>query len=626
MAFQVSPGVNVTEIDKTERVSPAVTSDAAIAAGFKWGPVDKITTITSERDLVAEYGKPDNDTAANWLTASSFLAYGGTLQVIRTAGTDAKNGATSTTYPATGTVSILQAGDGYSVATVGGGAGTNLVAVGTTVDQVGGAGLQVDIDSISTNGGIITGVSPAVAPSVNYAADGTAITVYAAVTGGDGNAVIKIVKDSGGNAVENFTTTVVYGGTGYATGVDVATSATTSTVTFANNTKFDVDIETIGGSGQVTNASLSGIDSGHGLEVGDLIVVTGDTGSDDDDLVLKFTGTSSAVLVKNEDEYDAGATLGAASFLARYAGALGNSLRISVFHDGTFSGWSQNFTQNGATVAVDYSSKFDREPGTSNYVKTKNGGTNTNDEIHVVVVDTTGDISGIPGTILEKYAHVSLVTDAKDENGNSNYYQDVIRRDSKYIYATGQWDQLASADDWEGVVSSSTNVFDTVTTEGYSLDISGGVADNSGTGANSDTSRYTGGSKGYGLLRDTDTTDVGIVISGDATKQIQQDVISNVAEYRKDVIAVISPASDDGKTSVIGTATNETKATALDTWQTNLAISSSYAVADSGYKRMYDAYNDVYRDVPLNGDIAGLMVRTENNQDAWWSPAGFTRG
>jgi hypothetical protein len=284
------------------------------------------------------------------------------------------------------------------------------------------------------------------------------------------------------------------------------------------------------------------------------------------------------------------------------------------------------YIQNGKQVNVSFEALFDRAPGTSNYVLSKNGNVSINDEVHVVVVDAAGDISGRAGTVLEKFAHISLASDAKDENGNSNYIKDVIRNNGKYIYATGQWDQIAVG--WESVTSTSTTVLSGAS-EGLSVRLAGGVGSNdvaTSTSGNGDAARYTADQKGYGLLRDTDTTDVGIVISGDATKQIQQDVISNVAEYRKDAIAVISPASDDGKTSVIGTATNETKATALDTWQTNLAISSSYAVADSGYKRMYDAYNDVYRDVPLNGDIAGLMVRTENNQDAWWSPAGFTRG
>ena len=434
MAFQVSPGVNVTEIDKTERVSPVVTSAAVIAAGFKWGPVDKITTVTSERELVSTYGKPDGDTAANWLTASSFLAYGGSLQVIRTVGTDAANGHTNTDNEAT----------------------------------------------------------------VN--------------------------------------------------------------------------------------------------------------------------------LIRNEDEYDAGATLGNGAFVARYPGALGNSLQIGVFHDGTFADWKRNYIQNGISTSIDYSSLFDRAPGTSNYVLTRNGVVSIGDEIHIVVVDRTGDISGIPGTILEKYAHVSLASDAKDENGNSNYHRDVIRNNSKYIYSTGNWSDGGETIDteWDAITSTTTdNVVDISTP--LDLDIELGAAGNNNSYGNGDAARYTADQKGYGLLRDTDTTDVGIVISGDASSTLQGQLISDVAEYRKDAIAVISPERGDAKTAVISTGTNSTKAAALVTWA-NALTSSSYGVADSGYKRMYDAYNDVYRDVPLNGDIAGLMVRTENNQDAWWSPAGFTRG
>ena len=130
---------------------------------------------------------------------------------------------------------------------------------------------------------------------------------------------------------------------------------------------------------------------------------------------------------------------------------------------------------------------------------------------------------------------------------------------------------------------------------------------------------------GWDYFADAESVDVSLLLSGDASSTLQGQLISDVAEYRKDAIAVISPERGTAKTAVISTGTNSTKAAALVTWA-NALTSSSYGVADSGYKRMYDAYNDVYRDVPLNGDIAGLMVRTENNQDAWWSPAGFTRG
>ena len=621
MAFQVSPGVNVTEIDKTERVSPAVTSDAAIAAGFKWGPVDKITTITSERDLVAEYGKPDNDTAANWLTASSFLAYGGILQVIRTAGTDAKN-AVSNSAGTTGTGTIVNDGAGYSVGTLD--TNANLFSVGETPVQGATTGLKLDV--VANTSGVVTGVTVNAVPTVEYT-DGE--TFYVSIIAGSQDAIVKVVKGTGA-AKEDYAVTVISGGSNYAPGTTSAVSVLESKT--HDNTKYDISVDQIGAGGIVTAASFTGLSAGHGLVDGDMVVDNSGTG--ENELVLKFTGGASAVLVKNEDQYDAGVSLSTSAFVARYPGALGNGITVSVFHDGTIGGWEQTHIQNGASKVVEYGALFDRDPGTSNYVLTKNNNNVIGDEIHIVVIDAGGDISGIRGTVLEKYAHVSLASDAKDENGNSNYYKDVIRRDSKYIYASGQWDDLGGtiAGSWEAATSATTGTLENSTianetnTDSQEFALTGGVADNTSSGGNGDAARYTADQKGYGLLRDTDTTDVGIVISGDATSQIQSDVISNVAEYRKDAIAVISPEnSSSTKGVIIGTGTNSTKADALVAWA-NALTSSSYGVADSGYKRMYDAYNDVYRDVPLNGDIAGLMVRTENNQDAWWSPAGFTRG
>ena len=521
MAFQVSPGVNITEIDKTDRVSPAATSDAAIAAGFQWGPSNKLTTITSERELVSVFGKPDADPAANWLTASSFLSYGGSLQVIRTLDTAGMNASSS-------------------------------------------AGVSKGFQSVYYGNG----------ESAAWQASQTHTGVSLSV-GGSG-ATVTIVTDAQGE-IESIEVTAA--GTGYD----------------------ENDTTTVTDPGSTSNTVSIAVDT-------------------------LISGGGNVVLIENEDQFDAGATLGTASFLARYPGALGNGIEVKLVHTDGFIGWDSMYIQNGKQVNISFEALFDRAPGTSNYVLSKNGNVAINDEVNVVVVDAAGDISGRAGTVLEKFAHVSLASDAKDENGNSNYIKDVIRNNGKYIYATGQWDQIATG--WESATATSTTVLSGAP-EGLSVRLAGGVGDNAvatATSGNGDAARYTADQKGYGLLRDVDTTDVGILISGNASVALQQNLIDNVAEYRKDAITVISPERGTARTAIIGTGTNATKATALTTWQTTLGKSSSYAIADSGYKRMYDPYNDVYRDIPLNGDIAGLIVRTENNQDAWWSPAGFTRG
>ncbi len=526
MAFQISPGVNVSEIDASLRVSPVSTSDAAIAAGFQWGPSNKITTVSSETELAKVFGKPDGDTAANWLTAASFLAYSSALQVIRTVGTDAKN-ATS--------------------------------GVGTT--------------------GAISSVDFAAANAAWQASQThTGITV----TGGGGDGRVTITTDAQGDVTSVVVTTA---GTGYEEG-----------------------------------DSFSQVDPG---STSSTVLITVDT--------VVSTGTAPPT-VANEDAYDAG-TLDAETdaFIARYPGILGNSLEVKVLHQPAagLTGWDSLYMQNGKQTNVSFEALFDRAPNTSNYVLTKNGNVDVNDEVHVVVVDGTGDISGIAGTVLEKYAHISLATDAKGEEGSSIYIKDVIRRESKYIYATGNFTQIHAG--WNTDNASTTTTAFTDVTIPYSVRLAGGAGANTtvSTAGNADAARYDlTNNEGYALLRDTDVVDVGIIISGDASITLQQNLIDNVAEHRKDAIVVVSPENGTAKTAIIGTGTNSTKASALDVWvnSNNLSRSTSYAVADSGYKRMYDAHNDVYRNVPLNGDIAGLMARTDRTNDAWWSPAGYTRG
>ena len=526
MAFQISPGVNVSEIDASLRVSPVSTSDAAIAAGFQWGPSNQITTVSSESEMATIFGKPDGDTAANWLTAASFLAYSGALQVIRTVGTDAKN-ATS--------------------------------GVGTV-----GAISSVDFDT----------------QSAPWQASQTHPAVV--VAGGAGDGRVTITTDAQGDVTSVVVTTA---GTGYEEG----------------------------DSGSITDPH-SGTSS--------TIVLTVDT--------VVSTGTAPPT-VANEDAYDAGALDAETdAFIARYPGVLGNSLEVKVLHQGGFSGWDSSYMQNGKQTNVSFEAIFDRAPDTSNYVLTKNGNIDVNDEVHVVVVDGTGDISGVAGTVLEKYAHLSLATDAKGEEGSSIYIKDVIRRESKYIYATGDFRQIHIG--WNSDNTSTTTTAFTDVTIPYSVRLAGGAGANTtdSTAANADAARYDlTNNEGYALLRDTDVVDVGIIISGDASITLQQNLIDNVAEHRKDAIVVVSPENGTAKTAIISASnSNSEKAAALGVWVNsgNLSRSSSYAVADSGYKRMYDAHNDVYRNVPLNGDIAGLMVRTDQTNDAWWSPAGFTRG
>ena len=250
-----------------------------------------------------------------------------------------------------------------------------------------------------------------------------------------------------------------------------------------------------------------------------------------------------------------------------------------------------------------YYDSVDGAPGTSAYVSDRSG---SNDEIHVVVVDEDGGISGTPGEVIETFSKLSKASDAKTPQGGTNYYPTVIKNQSNYIY----WmDHNTAGSNWGSAAASTT--FTAVNTPSNES-LSGG----------SDGSTVTTGElkSAYDLFADADTVDVGLIMAGkgDAT---HIDNLITIAENRKDAVLFASPERAD----VVDITNSNT--------QTNNVIgffdgirSSSYVVFDSGYKYCYDRYNDVYRYVPLNGDVSGLAARTDLTADAWYSPAGFNRG
>jgi len=242
-------------------------------------------------------------------------------------------------------------------------------------------------------------------------------------------------------------------------------------------------------------------------------------------------------------------------------------------------------------------------PGTSPYATSKGG---SNDEIHVIVVDEDGGITGTANTVLEVYQKLSKASDAKSPQGDTNYYPTVIQTRSKYVY----WmDHNASGSNWGNTASGTT--FTNVTVPTLTSLQSG-----------NDGSTVTTAQKktAYEKFLDSETVDVGLIIagSGDAT---HVDNVITIAEDRKDAVAFVSPERSD----VVNIANANTQTSNVVGFYNSIR-SSSYVVFDSGYKYQYDRYNDVYRFVPLNGDIAGLSARTDLIADSWYSPAGFNRG
>ena len=301
-----------------------------------------------------------------------------------------------------------------------------------------------------------------------------------------------------------------------------------------------------------------------------------------------------AKLVKNEDHYDSLSHDG--TFIAKYPGKLGNSLKVTVC--------PANAT---AFAAYDEAGSFDGAPGTSDSAALLG---HSNDELHIAVVDVDGTWSGTAGTVLEAFQFLSQASDAKKSDGQSNYYKEVINRTSKYVYWTGHPGVLTDAgESLAGQASATAYVTGTAV---ISATMAGGVDDNT----------PTDGEIGLALdlLADAETIDVNLLFAypdTNGSKTIADKLIS-ICNTRKDCMAFVSPPIDDS----VGT---DTPAADVKEWADTLA-STSYAATDSGAVYVYDKYNDVYRWLGAAGLCAGLCANTDDVADAWFSPAGVNRG
>jgi hypothetical protein len=371
------------------------------------------------------------------------------------------------------------------------------------------------------------------------------------------------------------------------------------------------------------------------------------------------TSNGSSVLVKNDDDYEKNFASGsetAKSWIAKHAGALGNSLEVSTCPSsaawestltGTFTvaagskivvgtGATANteltvgdivviggrsikvaattntayFTLEenhitGATSATvkrrwEFFDAFDGAPGTSAYATARSG---VNDEMHIVVVDEDGDITGTKGTILEKYSKVSKGSDAKTSQGATNFYRTIINSTSKWI----RWGFIdEQGTNWNTTVVNKTY---TAVNKPITYSLAGGA-----DGTVTDAFRITA----FAKLANKLTVPAGVVFVGSATAAVINTVIADVAEARKDVVVCFSPTlancqATDGEVAAI-TAFADT------------VTRSTYAVMDANWKYQYDKYNDTYAYVPCNADVAGTMARVDSVKAPWFSPAGYQAG
>jgi hypothetical protein len=317
---------------------------------------------------------------------------------------------------------------------------------------------------------------------------------------------------------------------------------------------------------------------------------------------LNATDEGTGVLIRNEDAL-AGVTVSGFSFIAKYPGDIGNSLKVEVCDN------SANFDAWG------FSGQFDSAPGTSDYATSFGA---SEDELHIVVVDEDGLVSGVPNTVLETFGFLSKASDGRDTFGASTFYRDVINQQSQYVYAgtlelsTAGVGELSYGDSVTGAAAFATGgaiISDSLT---------GGTL---GTGAGA--AELT---TGVALYTSPEDVDISVILTADggealgASTHNLADAATTIAEARGDCIVVVSP--------MVLSSTGVVASDPVDEIQTfaSTLTRSSYVFVDSGWKFQFDKYNDKNRYVPLNGDIGGIISRLDRVSEPWFSPGGFTRG
>ena len=504
MAFQVSPGVLVKEIDLTNVVPAVATSIGAIASGFSKGPVEEIIPIGSEQELVDIFGKPNSNNFENWFTAANFLQYTNGLRVIR----------------------------------------ADTAAINATAN---GAGLKIKNDNDYDN---------------NYAGGQGSIGNWASKFPGTwGNSLAVSICANAGAFEETFS------GNAGTLGVTTGTPAAGAT--------------TVG----IDNGGGSAGDGGAKFTVGDIVHFQEADGSQ-----YEVTAVSTDNLTIRQLDNPNGGGLKSALVAAT------NVRRRWKFYD-----------------------LFDAAPGTSTWGTSKGV---ANDEMHVVVHDMDGGISGFDSgvagqrtnAVLEVYPFVSQASGSKTAQGGTNFYANVVNTGSRMVRWMDHPTSLTNA----GTDVASGNAYASGAGDAGIIndDLLGGTDDNPTIGELDIA---------YNLFADSDTIDINLIMAGSTPAGTDgvthATMIMDLCEARKDVVGFISPRRED----VVGVSTGAAATNNVKGFFDNLA-SSSYAVFDSGYKYMYDKYADVYRYVPMNGDMAGLAANTDNVADPWFSPAGYNRG
>ena len=593
-----SPGVQVKEIDFTATVQVADQNIGVVAIDAEKGPTDVVTYLSSERELVDTFGNPNDYNFEAWFSAATILQYGGIAAVIRPSGaTDL--GLRNSNIKRDGTTDAAltiknrddfdnRTTNTYEWAARTAGAFNNGVTV-HVVDH----GADQEVSFPTDVGSILAFDNPQNAGANNTR---TAGTYQITATGGAGSgAIFQVVVAANGAA----TITIADNGKDYA---DNNTLTIPRAGTFGGNQDITVDVNGVAGALPVAGAAIkwaSGSDTYWGTV---FKVVDGDT------IQVTLWNTTQRLISGSVVQTNAGAAVGTVS-------AVNKANVYDTLEYATGKKWS--------TLAP--------QPGTSAVCSAQGG---LYDEFHIAVVDSAGTVSGSVGEVLEVLSYISKATDAKTSEGTATYWKTYVREQSKYVYPGDETfadtgDQLTQANITSGKTSaniSSSSVdawFKPFNFSGSST--SGRVL---ASGANYDYSTSNkielvdaGLIAGYDLIKDPEIFgDIDFLVPGKITIAKAVGLIA-ISELRRDCITVVSPERSD----VVNSNTNSQKVDAIIDFFNQLP-STSYAIYDSGYKYIYDKYNDVYRYVPCAADVAGLCINATINAESWFSPAGYNRG
>jgi len=592
-----SPGVEVKEIDFTATVQVADQNIGVVAIAAQKGPTDVVTYLASERELVDTFGNPDNNNFEAWFAAATIIQYGGIAAVIRPSGaTDLglRNSNIKRDNSSDATLAIKNKDDfdtrttnTFEWAARTSGAFNNGVTV-SVVDH----GADQEITFANDSGSVL-----AYDGATNAGATGsrTAGTYQITATGGAGSgAIFQVVVAANGAA----TITIADNGKDYADN-DVLTLPRSGN--YAGATDITVVVNGVVAIPAV-GASIKWA-SGTSTYYGSVFkVVDGDT------VQVTLWDTTQRLSIGSVVQTHAGAAVGTAT-------AVNQADVYGTLEYANGKKWS--------TIAP--------QPGTSSVTASKGG---KYDEFHIAIVDTLGSVTGNVGEVLETMTYVSKATDAKTSEGTATYWKSFVNEQSRFIYAGDQTfadtgDQLTQANITSGKTSANIGsssvdawfkpfTFGGSSTEGRVL----------ASGANYDYSTSNkielvdaGLIAGYDLIKDPEIFgDIDFLVPGKITIAKAVGLIA-ISELRRDCITVVSPERSD----VVNSNTNSQKVDAIIDFFNQLP-STSYAIYDSGYKYIYDKYNDVYRYVPCAADVAGLCINATINAESWFSPAGYNRG